>query len=291
MSNFRHGALLDALRNLRWPARRAVTGALPGAHRSRQRGSAPELSEYRLYRQGDDPRRLDWKLLARSNRAYVRLADDHSVLPTIFLLDASASMDFPQATSAKWEQACALAIGLAAVAHAGGDPVGLVAPTEKGMVVLPPRSRRDVVHEMARALGSMTPGGSINLAPSLAATRRGARVVIVTDFLGDAEALRRSAREHAAAGGEIFAVHIVAREELEPGPRAVLAVDPEEPSLARPLGSDALSAYRDRFAAWRDELAREWRLAGASYALVTTDENAAVATRRIVRGAAEAERA
>lgn len=291
MSNFRHGALLDALRALRWPARRAVTGALPGAHRSRQRGSAPELSEYRLYRQGDDPRRLDWKLLARSNRAYVRLADDHSVLPTIFLLDASASMDFPQATSAKWEQACALAIGLAAVAHAGGDPVGLVAPTEKGMVVLPPRSRRDVVHEIARALESMTPNGSISLAPSLAATRRGTRVVIVTDFLGDAEALRRSAREHAAAGGEIVAVHIVAREELDPGPRAVLAVDPEEPSVARPLGSDALGAYRDRFAAWRDELAREWRLAGASYALVTTDENAAVATRRIVRGAAEAERA
>ncbi len=137
----------------------------------------------------------------------------------------------------------------------------------------------------------MTPRGSINLAPSLAATRPGARVVIVTDFLGDAEALRRSAREHAAAGGEIFAVHIVAREELDPSPRSVLAVDPEEPSLARPLGIETLGAYRDRFASWRDELAREWRLAGASYALVATDENPAVATRRIVRGAAEAERA
>lgn len=291
MSNFRHGALLDALRALRWPARRAVSGALPGAHRSRQRGSAPELSEYRLYRQGDDPRRLDWKLLARSDRAYVRLADDHSVLPTLFLVDSSASMAFPTASNAKWEQACALAVGLAAVAHSGGDPVGLIAPTERGMVVLPPRSRRDAVHEMARALESVTPAGTIALAPSLAAMRRGARVVLVTDFLGDAEALQRGAREHAAAGGEIFAVHVVAREELDPPTRAVLAVDPEEPSIARPLGSEGHDAYRARFAAWREELARQWRLTGASYALVSTDENAAVATRRIVRGAVQAERA
>ena len=68
--------MLDALRGVRWPARRPVAAGLPGAHRSRQRGTSGEFTEYRLYRQGDDPRRLDWKLLARSDRAFVRLTDD-----------------------------------------------------------------------------------------------------------------------------------------------------------------------------------------------------------------------
>ena len=75
-----YGPLLDALRGVRWPARRAVAAAPAGAHRSKQRGTAGEFTEYRLYRQGDDPRALDWKLLARSDRAFVRLSDDRALL-------------------------------------------------------------------------------------------------------------------------------------------------------------------------------------------------------------------
>ncbi|HEU4565419.1 MAG TPA: DUF58 domain-containing protein, partial [Gemmatimonadaceae bacterium] len=58
-----YGALLDALRGVRWPARRPVRGTTTGAHASRMVGVSPEFTEYRPYRQGDDPRRLDWKLL------------------------------------------------------------------------------------------------------------------------------------------------------------------------------------------------------------------------------------
>src|SRR5678810_56818 len=93
------GSLLDAIRGVKWPALRAVPGALPGAHHSRLRGAAPELSEYRVYRQGDDPKRIDWRLLARSDRAYIRLATDRAILPTMIVLDASASMAYPTAVS------------------------------------------------------------------------------------------------------------------------------------------------------------------------------------------------
>ena len=105
-------ALLDALRTVRWPARRAVRGGASGVHAARSRGTSVELSEYRSYRQGDDPRRIDWKLLARSDRAFVRLSPDHAVLPTMIVVDASASMAFPAATSGKWMQARRLALGL-----------------------------------------------------------------------------------------------------------------------------------------------------------------------------------
>jgi hypothetical protein len=102
MSASSYGALLDAVRGVHWQARRAVANAASGSHQSRQRGTSAEFTEYRLYRQGDDPRRIDWRLLGRSDRAYIRLATDRAILPTTIVLDASASMAFPVATREKW---------------------------------------------------------------------------------------------------------------------------------------------------------------------------------------------
>src|SRR3954470_8582812 len=120
-----YGTLLDSVRGIRWPAARRVGGATLGAHPSRLRGNSSEFSEFRPYRQGDDPRRVDWRLLARSDRAYVRLTTDRATLRTVILVDASASMAFPGDTLAKWVRARELAVGLAAVAHTEGDPVGI----------------------------------------------------------------------------------------------------------------------------------------------------------------------
>jgi uncharacterized protein (DUF58 family) len=280
-----YAALLDQVRALRWPARRRVGGNLPGAHRARLRGSTGEFSEYRAYRQGDDPRRLDWRLLARSDRAYVRLADDHALLPTLLVVDASASMAFPEASRGKWRTACALAVGLAAVVHAAGDPVGLSVAAGAEVRTLQPRSRRGVVQELARALDGVAPAGSGALAPLLARLPASSRLVLISDFLGeDAEALRQGAAAHAARGGDVHALHVVAAEELAPPRDLALAVDPEDARLRRPFDAAARTTYLARFAEWRTELARTWRQAGAAYALVATDEPPARAVRRVVRG-------
>ena len=290
-----YGPLLDALRGVKWPARRPVPGALPGAHTSRLRGAAPEFSEYRPYRQGDDPRRLDWRLLARSDRAYVRLADERSVLPTLLLLDASASMDFPAGDGSKWARARELAVGLAAVAHAAGDAVGVVARGGRGgrgEVRLPPRTRRGVVREIAAALDALAPGGAAPLADEVLAAPAGAHVVVVSDFLGDGDAVLARVRVRAAAGGDVWGVHVVADDELDPPARAVLATDPEDASVRRPLTAASRDAYLQAFGAWRAELARAWRAAGAGFATVTTGEPAARAIRALVTPtAAEAARA
>ena len=286
-----YGALLDALRGVRWPARRATAGGVPGAHHSRMRGVSAEFTEYRPYRQGDDPRRLDWKLLARSDRAYIRLATDRSVQATMLVVDASASMAFPSAATgadatAKWAMARRLAVGLAGVAHAEGDPVGLVLPAVPAPRVLAPRTRRGVVGEIARALDSVSPAGSAPLAPAFALARTAPRVAIVTDLLGDAEALLAGAREHVAAGGEVHLLHLVARAELDPPRRALLVADPEDASIRRPLTDETRAEYLAAFAAWREEGARAWRAAGASYAEIVTSEPAERAVRRVTRPAA-----
>lgn len=276
-----YGALLDALRGVTWPGRRTARGGTAGTHRSRLRGLSPEFTEYRPYRQGDDPRRLDWKVLARTDRAYLRITSDRTTLGTWIVVDASASMAFPERTHEKWAQARRIAVGLAAVALAGGDPVGVLAPSDGARRLLAPRTRRGALGEVARLLDGITPGGCAPLAPALALTGRAARLAIVTDLLGDADELLRVAREMVVAGADVHAVHLVAREELEPPSTPILATDPEQPALQRPLADPSRAAYRRAFDAFRRDVARAWRGAGATYTEVPSDEPTAHAIRRI----------
>ena len=279
-----YGALLDALRGVSWPARRRVSAGGAGTHRSSLRGLAAEFTEYRPYRQGDDPRRMDWKLLARTDRAYFRLSDDHVSLTTVIAVDASASMAFPEGARTKWSVASLLAVGLASVAHGVGDAVGLVVAAPEP-VVLRARSRRGIVAESIRALDAVHPAGAAPLAPLLADPRSAPRLVVISDFLGDAEAVRAAVAEGVVAGQEVHAVHVVAAEELDPR-GGVLAVDPEDPTVARALVAETREAYQERFASWRRALHDGLRRAGAAVTEVVTSEPVARAVRRIVRPAA-----
>lgn len=287
-----YGPMLDALRGVRWPARRAVGAALPGAHRSRQRGTAGEFTEYRLYRQGDDPKQLDWKLLARSDRAFVRLTDDRALVPTWFVLDASASMAFPDARHLtpgvpnKWSVARAIAVGLGAVAHASADPIGVLCAGADGTRRLAPRTRRGTVNDVMRTLDEVTPGGTASLAPLLAPLSPNTRVVVVSDMLGDLDDVLRAVAQLTAAGAMAEGVHVVAAEELAPTIGARLAQDPEVPQVERVIDRNALQGYRAAFDAFRAETARRWRATGAGYTEVQTDASMPRAIRQIVGGQA-----
>lgn len=282
-----YGPLLDGLRGVRWPARRAVAAAPSGAHRSRQRGTAGEFTEYRLYRQGDDPRALDWKLLARSDRAFVRLSDDRALVPTWIVLDGSASMDFPAAGGmSKWRLACAVAVGLAAVAQASGDPVGVMALHADGVLRMPPRTRRGTVREIARALDTLRPGGASALAPALMQVPVTARCVLVTDGLGDHDATLRNASVLAAGGAMLECVHIVAREELALPEGVLRAQDPEDATVSRVTGVDVRGGYATRFEAFRAQVRDRWCALGAGYTEVVTDVAPARAVRAVVAGLA-----
>ena len=274
-----YGALLDALRGVRWPAARRVMGATLGAHPSQLRGNSSEFSEFRPYRQGDDPRRVDWRLLARSDRAYVRLTTDRATFRTSMLVDASASMAFPLPGLDKWRLAREIAVGLASVAHAEADPVGL-AIAGPGQTTLVPRARRSVLLEMMRALDATSPVGSTALAP-LVSSARAARLVVITDLLGDFDDLLAAARLRVASRSEVIVVHIIAAEELDPPDEAMLAVDPEVSTLRRILDGDLRAGYRESFTRWLDESAAALRAAGVRYVRAPTTEAAPHLVRRI----------
>ena len=268
MSLARYATVLDAARGLGWPALRRVRSAVHGPHVSRVRGTTAEFVEYRPYRQGDDPKKIDWKLLGRTDRVYIRVSLERTILPTMIVLDASASMAFPPVSHAKWEATRQLAIGLAAVARHRGDPVGLALAGAESNRVIAPRTRRTVLDEMMTLL-ERAPEGEVPLAPTAAdAMRHGARVVLITDFLGDADALLAAGKTYAAAGNELYAIHVVDGEELEPDPKKLLLSDPERPELRRPMSPVARKAYMRRFEEWRVQIAHEWRAIGATYEML-----------------------
>lgn len=275
--------LLDAVRGIRWPANVRLRSGNPGAHASRLRGASAEFMEYRPYRQGDYPGRIDWKLFARSDRAYIRLSNDHAILPTMFVLDGSASMAFPQATNGKWALAAGTAIGLASIARNGGDPVGMLLPIDGEPTFLRPGTRQSVLQEMIRTVTQHRPTGTSALAGALAGiSKSAARIVVISDFLDDTDAIVSAAARCAIAGAEIHAIHVVAAEEINPARTFQLVRDPEDDTVRRPLSEQNLDAYLTQFAEWRDILARDLANAGVFYSIaVAGDEPAEHLVRRI----------
>lgn len=275
------GALLDLVRGVRWPARRPAPGGMAGAHLATVRGTSAEFTEHRPYRQGDEPSRIDWRLLARSDRVAIRLSDDRATLATMLLIDASASMAFPTDSLEKWAYARQLAIALASAAHRTGDPIGVTVAEASGTRRLPPRTRPGVVHEIGRLLDGVRPAGSAPLAPLLLELRRVPRIALVTDLLGDGDALLGTAASLVAAGREVHLVHLVHALEADP-PRAPASyTDPEQAALRRVLSPEARDGYLDAFGRWRREAAHAWRMAGAYYTEVVTSEAPDKAVRRV----------
>ena len=279
-----YAELLDALAGLTWPSVSRARAGDPGAHRSSRLGRSPEFTEYRAYRPGDDLRRLDWKLYGRTDRLFLRIADDHAALRTTIVLDASASMRFPIEGHGKWQHACAIALGLTAIAVADGDAVGVTVAAAAGDRVLPPRRRRDLLHDVAQLFDSVHPVGSPSLADSVQRAEAPPRLVVITDFLGDAERVLPALRVSAAGGSEIFAVHVVADAELNPPARAFVASDPEQPDYQRALSVENRGGYDAAFASWREGVAGALHGMSVSYTLTSTAEPVRDAVRRVVAG-------
>ena len=278
-----YAPLLDAVRGIRWPSRRVVRGGMPGAHTSRLRGISAEFTEYRPYRQGDDLPRVDWKLFGRSDRAYIRLSNDRAILPTMIVVDASASMAFPTETNAKWRLAAQIGVGLAAVARNSGDPIGFVVAGREEPLMIAPRMRLSVLHEIMRGVGSTPPDGSAALAPSVSVAAQSAgRLVVISDLLGDAEDMLAAASRWVVAGHDVLVVHVIAREEIDPPHSSVTVSDPEAANIRRALTRETREAYIRAFGSWRERIAHDFSDAGAGYATVIVgDETPEHLIRRI----------
>lgn len=115
---------MASLEHMRFVTRHRIEGAYSGRHRSRQQGGAGEFVDFREYVEGEDLRRLDWKVLARTGRAYVRLYQDETNLMSMLCIDASGSMDFGGTGGAVWRGFWRGRDGRSARAEGGGSQAG-----------------------------------------------------------------------------------------------------------------------------------------------------------------------
>ncbi|KQQ47699.1 hypothetical protein ASF61_03480 [Duganella sp. Leaf126] len=183
-------AMLAATRDLALVIRHVLAGLGHGIHAGRERGAGVEFSEYRAYAPGDEWRRVDWKLLARADRYFVREAERDSHVATWLWLDATASMAEPsrelEGVDKLWFARTALAC-MAAIAQRQGDAFGL-AVFSGGKVALTPADRgpRHLQRVLAQ-LAAARPDGVLPSAESVKSCLHFARapglVLAVTDGL------------------------------------------------------------------------------------------------------------
>src|SRR5687767_845744 len=125
VSRFLEPTLIEHLNQMRLGAASVVQGGTVGLHRSPVRGASVEFRQHRFYVPGDEPRRLDWRVLARTDRPYVKEYDEETNLRSVLMLDVSASMAYGEGTESKFEFASRLAAALAYLMLGQTESVGV----------------------------------------------------------------------------------------------------------------------------------------------------------------------
>src|SRR4051812_8008178 len=117
--------LVERLNHLQVTARSVVEGSITGAHRSPLKGASVEFRQHRFYTPGDEPRRLDWRVLGRTDRPYIKEYDEETNLRAAILLDGSGSMGYGGKSEPKFEYGCKLVASLAYLMLGQTESVGL----------------------------------------------------------------------------------------------------------------------------------------------------------------------
>ena len=269
-------------------ARGVVEGFLAGLHRSPFRGFSVEFAEHRPYQPGDEPRYLDWKVLAKRDRLYVKQYEEETNLRATIVLDVSRSMRWtgdPRLTPTKLDYATRFAAALSLVLLRQRDATGLIAFDEQVRTVVPPRVRAGQWELLVRALASLTGEGGTAANRALSRVmdllKRRGLVVFISDLLLDREAALRALRYLRHRGHHVTVFHLMdpAERELR-GPAEARYVDPESGDAAIATAADLARAYRTTVervvAAWR----RACRTSGIGYHHITTDTPFGHALRR-----------
>ncbi len=218
-----------------FPTAQRIRASRTGAHKARLRGGTTEFADHRPYSPGDEVRRLDWRIVGRSERLEVKLYEDPSTLDNILLLDGSGSMKFADSTRTKFSYGCSVAAFLAKLLLGQRDPVGLSIATASEPLILPPKSNSMQLAQLLRTMRQVEPQGKTavpaqirQLAKSL---RNPTRVLLISDCFVELELLEAELKMLAARGHRFHVLHTVAPEEVSLNYRQPLRFTSLEDSL------------------------------------------------------------
>jgi uncharacterized protein (DUF58 family) len=268
-----------ALRAIELEVLRRLDGILQGDYLGFIPGHGSELSEARIYEAGDDVRRIDWNLTARTNEPHVRDAVADRELETTIVVDLSGSMAFGTALHEKRDLAVAAAGAVGLLASRGGNRIGAILLEGDGITRFPARGgRRHLQGILLRILESDRDHGPSDLGSGLRRADRVARrrglIVVISDFLDRGEwdkPLAVLSRRH-----DVLCFEVVDPRELElPDVGSLTLVDAE--TGRRRWANTRSAALRRRFSAaataQRVDIGRRIRAAGAGHVVLRTDRD------------------
>ena len=222
---------LAKVRRLEMIASGVVEGFVPGKHRSPYKGFSVEFAEHRQYAPGDDIADLDWRVLAKLDRYYVKQYTEETNLRATILLDASGSMRYAGDAAAKYDAdgngkkplskfqygRCLAACLVHLLIHQQ-DAVGLVTFDTEMRRYVPARARPSHLRVILQEMAETEPGGETSLAPIFhdiaeRIHRRGF-VIIISDLLDEPDSLLAALYHFRHRKHEVLVFHVLADEEM-----------------------------------------------------------------------------
>ena len=212
-------AALGRLKNLSLAARSVVEGFYAGMHRSPHKGFSIEFAEHRQYAPGMDTRHIDWRVLGRRDKLYVKQYEEETSLRCYVLLDKSGSMDYKSTGRlTKLEYGSYLAASLAYLMASQHDAVGLISYDSGVKQMIPPRQGPGHLRVLMESLEETKPGGETSLSATfhqLAETiKRRALVVVISDLFDDPDELVGALKHFRHKKHEVVVLHTLDPAEL-----------------------------------------------------------------------------
>ena len=276
---FLNPAQMAKLNRLALESRYVVEGTLAGRHRSAQKGASTEFADHRAYQPGDDLKRIDWKVLGRTEKYYVRRYQDETNLRVYLLVDRSGSMNYaaePERPT-KYRYACTLAAAIGYVVLKARDSVGLYIYGEKLDAALPCKNDFNSLNNALTVLQNTEPAQGTDGAAAMhlvaESIRRRALVVILSDLLDDADAIVKAIAHFRSNNHDVIVFHVLDPVEIDlPLKRGAEFKDLEtgERLIADPRA--LADAYKEAFGAFLDTYRTACADLKVDYRICRTDE-------------------
>jgi uncharacterized protein (DUF58 family) len=256
-------------------ARKVVEGYRVGDHRSPFNGFAIEFSQHREYSPGDDPRHLDWKILGRADKYYIKQYEQDTNYVAHLLLDYSASMNFASGKLTKLDYARALVACLSLVVLNQRDGVTATFFDDRLRDTFVRTDSPGRIHDLCARLVALEGKQPGRLGACLTdyAARLKARgiVLIVSDLLDDPEEFMQGLRRLALSKSEVIVFQVLDHEELTfPLDGTVKFIGLEESTILQTSPADLRKAYLAALEAHQNRIRKACEQCGAHYTLCDT---------------------
>lgn len=269
--------VINTVSGLSLISRVIVDGYLSGLNRSRRVGAGLEFSQYRGYEPGDDLRLLDWKMLARSGRYYIKQSEIDTHITVKFIVDTSASMLHKEEGLSKMEYANVLIASLAHLAHSQGDAVGLLTVNNKQLETLQPATGKSHFNRFLYQLLKLKNQGSWpERITSDQLHNRSHRELIffITDLYEQSEEITTMITALKTSRNEVAVIHLLGKQELEFNHKGqVIFEDLESGEKVKVNARDARAQYVQAMESSMTIIKEKLLSSGVGYDLFTLDKH------------------